>query len=527
MKGRTAKAARSVHAAEEDQPPSASSEEPSPEPPSVRANPSAGRLVAGVQTPSRPVSSHPRASSSAASDARSSRLARKEPTKKAIRSDADLFGPENGQRIEEQVNGPLTGTKPTGPKVVRARRPNQTIRPSERSLEFLARYFPAATQDEWNDWRWQVRTRLRTLAHVEKVLTLSEDERSALSGHSVGLPVGVTPYYASLLDRENPSDPLRRTVIPVSAENVYTPGEARDPLGEDGHSPVPGLVHRYPDRVLFLVSAFCSVYCRYCTRSRVVGHFEDYTFNRGQWERAIEYVEQTPTVRDVLISGGDPLDLSDENLEWLLQRLRAIKHVEFLRIGTKVPAVLPQRVTLNLVRMLKKYHPLWMSIHFTHPAELTPETVEACGRLADAGIPLGSQSVLLRGVNDDADVLKSLFHGLLRARVRPYYLYQCDPIVGSAHLRTPVERGLEIIKALRGFTTGYAVPTFVIDGPGGGGKIPLLPEYFVGRDGDDILLRSYDGKIVRYPDPVAGSGPVAVALPPASVPRADGPQGSG
>ena len=387
------------------------------------------------------------------------------------------------------------------PKIVKAKRPAQVVRPSARSLEFLKEFYPGVTEAEWSDWKWQVRTRMRNAEHLSRVLTLSADERAALTGHAGALPVGITPYYGSLLDRTDAMQPLRRTVVPVGAENITSPGEARDPLGEDGDAPVPGLIHRYPDRVLFLVSAFCSVYCRYCTRSRVVGNFGEYTFNRTQWEQAIAYIERTPTIRDVLISGGDPLDLSDDNLEWLLSRLRAIKHVEFLRIGTKVPAVLPQRITLALTRMLKKYHPLWMSIHFVHPDELSPETEEACSRLADAGLPLGSQTVLLRDINDNVATMQQLMHGLLRTRVRPYYLYQCDPITGSAHFRTPVEKGLEIIEGLRGHTTGYAVPQFVIDAPGGGGKIPLLPEYFLGREGDDVILRNFEGNTYRYPDP--------------------------
>ena len=264
---------------------------------------------------------------------------------------------------------------------------------------------------------------------------------------------------------------------------------------------MPGLVHRYPDRVLFLVTDFCSTYCRYCTRSCMVGNGKGLPFDRGQWEKAIAYIENSPAVRDVILSGGDPLTLSDEILEWLLSRLRKIRHVEFLRIGTKAPVVLPQRITPALTRMLKRYHPLWISIHFTHPDELTPETTLACDRLADAGIPLGSQTVLLSGINDDLDTMKRLMHGLLKIRVKPYYLYQCDPILGSSHFRTPVGKGLEIIRGLRGYTTGYAVPSYVIDAPGGGGKIPLLPEYIVGRDGDDLLLKNYEGNTYRYPDP--------------------------
>ncbi|MFN8392716.1 MAG: KamA family radical SAM protein [Bdellovibrionota bacterium] len=395
----------------------------------------------------------------------------------------------------------ISESKVASTKLVRAKRPANLIGISSRSEEFRSRYYPETSEAEWNDWHWQVRNRMRTFDHLTRVLRLSLDEQAAVSRSRDSLPLGITPYYASLLDPENPFDGLRRTVVPVQNEFIQSPGEKRDPLGEEGDSHVPGVVHRYPDRVLFLVSAFCSVYCRYCTRSRVVGNFGEYRFNRKQWEQGIDYIERTPSIRDVLISGGDPLDLSDENLEWLVSRIRAIKHVEFLRIGTKVPAVLPQRVTLQLTRMLKKYHPLWMSLHFTHPNELTAETIEACNRLADAGIPLGSQTVLLKGVNDSVETMKQLFHGLLRSRVRPYYLYQCDPILGSAHFRTSVEKGLEIIRGLRGHTSGYAVPQYVIDAPGGGGKIPLLPEYFLGREGDDVLLRNFEGNVYRYPDP--------------------------
>ena len=374
---------------------------------------------------------------------------------------------------------------------------------SERSHVFRKKFYPQITTREWNDWRWQNRNRLTSLSAVARVLELSDDERSALQAHRGSLPVGMTPYYASLLDPKDPNQGLRRTVLPSMAEFVRMPGEADDPLGEDGHSPVPGLVHRYPDRVLFLVSNFCTTYCRYCTRSRMVGSSDaDRAVTKTQWEKSIAYIQAHPEVRDVLISGGDPLSLSDERLEWLLSRLRAIPHVEFIRIGTKIPTVLPQRITPALVRMLRRFHPLWMSIHFTHPDEITAEVVEACERLADAGIPLGSQTVLLKGVNDSVETMKSLVHNLLKIRVRPYYLYQCDPITGSGQFRTPVSKGLEIIKGLRGHTTGYAVPSFVIDAPGGGGKIPLLPEYVAGRDGDDLLLVNFEGKQYRYPDPL-------------------------
>ena len=370
-----------------------------------------------------------------------------------------------------------------------------------RALSFREQFFPEATRAEWDDWSWQLRNRITDLHELERIILLSEDERNAIISGGALFPVAITPYYASLLDGNNSSQPLRRTVVPVMCEKLVSKEEARDPLKEDDDSPVPGLVHRYPDRVLFLVTNFCATYCRYCTRSRLVGNGRGSHFNFDQWQKAIEYIESTPTVRDVLLSGGDPLTLPDKKLEWLLSRLRRIPHVEFLRIGTKVPVVLPQRITAGLVRMLRRYHPLWISIHFTHPDELTPEVAKACERLADAGIPLGSQTVLLAGVNDDVDTIKRLMHGLLRIRVRPYYLYQCDPVLGSAHFRTPVAKGMEIIQGLRGHTTGYAVPTYAIDAPGGGGKIPLLPTTIVGREGDHLLLRNYKGHIYRYPDP--------------------------
>jgi lysine 2,3-aminomutase len=373
---------------------------------------------------------------------------------------------------------------------------------NSRANAFRRAFFPTATDKDWNDWQWQIRNRIRHLDQLERMLRLSDAERSAVEMIQSKLPVGITPYFMSLLSTDDPNEPLRRTVVPTVSEFTKTPGEDDDPLGEDDQSPVPGLVHRYPDRVLLLVLDFCSTYCRYCTRSRVVGHGAIYP-SRSRLERAIDYIRSTPSVRDVLISGGDPLTLNDERLNWLLFRLREIPHVEIIRIGTKVPAVLPQRITPNLVRVLRRYHPLWMSLHFTHPAECTPEAYRACERLANAGIPLGSQTVLLKGINDQVDTMKELCHHLLRMRVRPYYIYQCDPISGSSHFRTAVKKGLEIIRGLRGFTTGYAVPTYVIDAPGGGGKIPLMPNYVEGREGDDLLLRNYCDRAYRYPD-VAG-----------------------
>ena len=370
------------------------------------------------------------------------------------------------------------------------------------SRAFYRRFYPGTSAAEWNDWRWQMRSRIRSLEELTRIFRLSEDEYAAVAQHKGSLPVGITPYYASLMGLTDAGEPLRRTHITSGGEYVRGPGEDDDPLSEDHDTVVPGLVHRYPDRVLFLVTGTCSTYCRYCTRSRLVGNpGGEYQFSRGQWEQALAYLETHTEVRDVLLSGGDPLTLSDDKLDWLLGRLRAIKHIEFLRIGTKMPVVTPQRVTRGLVRVLKKHHPLWMSIHFTHPRELTREVAEATARLADAGIPLGSQTVLLKNINDTPQTMTELMHGLLKLRVKPYYLYQADPISGSAHFRTPVERGLEIIRALRGHTTGYATPIFCIDAPGGGGKIQLAPDPVAGREGDYLLLRNFEGKIYKYPDP--------------------------
>jgi lysine 2,3-aminomutase len=367
---------------------------------------------------------------------------------------------------------------------------------------FYRHFYPETSTAEWNDWRWQMRARIRTLAELERIFVLSDDERKAVVAHTGALPVGITPYYASLMDRTDAYEGLRRTHIMVGDEYVRLPGEEDDPLGEDHDTVVPGLVHRYPDRVLFLTTGTCSTYCRYCTRSRLVGNpGGEYQFNVRNWELALSYLEEHTEVRDVLLSGGDPLTIGDDKLDYLLGRLRRIKHIEFVRLGTKVPTVLPQRVTKDLVKMLKKHHPLWMSLHFMHPKELTPEVTESTSRLADAGIPLGSQTVLLKDINDDAALLKKLMQGLLMRRVRPYYLYQCDPIKGSGHFRTSVDKGLEIISALRGHTTGYATPMFVVDAPGGGGKILMAPDPVAGRDGDDLLLRNFEGKVYRYPDP--------------------------
>jgi lysine 2,3-aminomutase len=377
--------------------------------------------------------------------------------------------------------------------------PNTVFTVSIRSVQFLTKHFPGSSISDWNNWQWQVRNSFTSLDQLNTFLGLTVQESNSRA-YGKNLPVRITPYYASLLDPDDAGQPLRRTVVPVALELNISPGELEDPLSETHDSPVPLIVHRYPDRVLFLVTNFCSAFCRYCTRTHMVSKQDKIHSSQVEWDKAIDYIREHTEVRDVLISGGDPLTLSDSRIEYLLGKLHKIPHVEIIRIGTKVPVVMPQRITRDLVNMLKKYHPLFMSIHFTHPDEITPEVMDACNRLADAGIPLGSQTVLLKGINDDALVFKKLTHELLKIRVKPYYLYQCDPIPGSAHFRTPLESGLEIIRNLRGFTSGYAIPHFVIDAPGGGGKIPLLPDYVVGREGDDLILRNYEGKTYRFPD---------------------------
>jgi lysine 2,3-aminomutase len=333
---------------------------------------------------------------------------------------------------------------------------------------------------------------------------LTPEERAGTNLANTKLAMAITPYFFNLIDPADEHCPIRRQVVPRLEETIAAPWEMSDPCGEDSHSPVPGLVHRYPDRVLFLVTDRCAAYCRYCTRSRLVSNATGYDFH-PEFDRQIAYIESHPEVRDVLLSGGDPLLFSDEKLEYLLTRLRAIKHVEFLRIGTRIPIFLPQRITPELCAMLKQFHPLFLSVHSNHPRELTTEVRDALGRLADAGIPLGNQSVLLKHVNDDLTVMKAHVQKLLMCRVRPYYIYQCDLISGSAHLRASVRKGLEIMEGLRGHTTGYAVPQYVIDAPGGGGKVPINPEYVVSRNAGRVIIRNFEGKLFEYPEAADGT----------------------
>ena len=353
--------------------------------------------------------------------------------------------------------------------------------------------------DDWGDPKWQLKNRVQTLQQIESHLTLCEEERAGILLTGTKLASAVTPHYFNLIEAENPDCPVRRQVIPRIEETFDDPREMSDPCGEDRHMPVPGLVHRYPDRVLFLVTDRCASYCRYCTRSRVVSGVGDQHLET-RWEAVFEYLENTPQIRDVLLSGGDPLLLSDSRLDRILSRLRSIEHIQFVRIGSRIPVFLPQRITPALCDILRKYHPLFISIHTNHPRELTTEVRDGLSRLADAGIPLGNQSVLLKGVNDTVEVQRALVHKLLLCRVKPYYLYQCDLIKGSAHLRTPIRTGLEIIEGLRGHTTGYGIPQFVIDAPGGGGKIPLNPNYVVHSNDKETLLRNYEGKEFLYPE---------------------------
>ena len=356
----------------------------------------------------------------------------------------------------------------------------------------------------WSDWKWQLRHRITTLEQLERLLpTLTPEERAGAILANQKLAMAITPYFFNLIDPADEFCPIRRQVIPRLEETDTAPWEMTDPCGEDSHAPVPGLVHRYPDRVLFLVTDRCAAYCRYCTRSRLVSNAAGYDFH-PEFDRQLDYIARTPAIRDVLLSGGDPLLFNDEKLEYLLSRLRAIPHVEFVRLGTRIPIFLPQRITPELCQMLRPFHPLFVSIHSNHPRELTTEVREALGRLADAGIPLGNQSVLLRHVNDDVQVMKAHVQKLLLCRVRPYYLYQCDLIAGSAHLRASVRKGLEIMDGLRGHTSGYAVPTYVIDAPGGGGKVPVSPEYVLSRNKDRVVIRNYEGKIFEYPEAMDG-----------------------
>ena len=360
--------------------------------------------------------------------------------------------------------------------------------------------FPNVTDEQWNSWEWQVKNRIETLEDLKKYVTLTPEEEEGVKKTLQTLRMAITPYYISLIDPNNPDCPVRKQAVPTGKETYQSPADLLDPLYEDEDSPVPGLTHRYPDRVLLLITDMCSMYCRHCTRRRFAGQ-KDGESAIERIDKAIEYIAKTPQVRDVLLSGGDSLCVSDERLEYIISKVRAIPHVEIIRLGSRTPVVCPQRITDDLVNMLKKYHPVWLNTHFNHPQEVTKEAAEACAKLANAGIPLGNQTVLLRGVNDCVNTMKKLMHELVKMRVRPYYIYQCDLSMGIEHFRTPVSKGIEIIEGLRGHTSGYAVTTFVVDAPGGGGKTPVMPQYVISQAPGKVVLRNFEGVITTYTEP--------------------------
>jgi len=378
--------------------------------------------------------------------------------------------------------------------------PPVILRPPKRSRDYqqISLYKDVNPLD-WEDWHWQLKHRIRTKEELVQIIKLTPEEEKGVDKAKGRLAMAITPYWASQIDAEDPNCSFRRQAVPVNDEFCVSPHEMADPCAEDRDSPAPHLVHRYPDRVLLLSTDHCAMYCRHCTRRRLVGEHEEKDLNpETKFDAAIEYIKSNRKIRDVLISGGDPLTLEDDALERLVSKIREISHVEMLRIGTRVPVTLPQRITENLVQMLKKYSPIWMSIHFNHPKEITKRCKNACDMLSESGIPLGSQTVLLKGINDRPFIMRRLVHDLLQIRVRPYYIYQCDPVRGTQHFRTPVATGINIIEKLRGHTSGYAVPTYVIDGPGGGGKIPVGPNYILSQAKGKYVLRNYKGKIYTY-----------------------------
>ena len=350
---------------------------------------------------------------------------------------------------------------------------------------------------DWEDWHWQVKNRIRTEEDLSHLIKLTSEEEEGVKKSRGRLSLALTPYWATLMDPDDPNCPIRKQAVPVKLELKTSPHEMSDPCAEDRDSPVPGLVHRYPDRALLLVTEMCFSYCRHCTRRRMVGEDKN-ILDLKNLDRAVDYIRSNRKIRDVLISGGDPLILEDNILEEILKKLRSVSQIEFLRIGTRAPVTLPQRITNGLVSMLKKYAPIWISIHFNHPKEITKRCRFACDILADSGFPLGSQTVLLKGINDRPYIMKKLMHELLKIRVRPYYIYQCDPAKGISHFRTPVAVGINIMEKLRGHTSGYAVPTYVIDAPGGGGKIPVGPNYLISEAKNRYTLRNYKKKIYTY-----------------------------
>ena len=356
------------------------------------------------------------------------------------------------------------------------------------------------SESDWKSWEWQVRNRITTLDGLKQFFHLSKEEEQGITSSLSKLRMAITPYYLSLIDPSDPEDPIRKQSIPTIDELNVGAGELQDPLSEDKHSPVPGLTHRYPDRGILLVTDQCSMYCRHCTRRRKAGE-NDSSYSKDQIKNCIEYMKKTPTLRDIIVTGGDSLLLSDEMLDWILGELRSIPHLETIRVATRTPVVLPQRITDNLCKILRKHHPVWINTHFNHPFEVTEEATAACAKLADAGIPLGNQTVLLRGINDNPYVIRELCHRLTRIRVRPYYLFQCDLSQGIEHFRTPIAKGVEILEYLRGHTSGFAIPTFAVDLPSGGGKIMPSPNYILAQSDRRVVCRNYEGVITTYTEP--------------------------
>ena len=390
------------------------------------------------------------------------------------------------------------------PVIVESQKPQVELVPQVRTSRRIRDYqqislYKDVNPLDWEDWHWQIKHRIRSKDELAEIIKLTDDENAGIKGARGKLSLAITPYWATLMDPEDPACPIRLQAVPVGAEHAVSPHEMVDPCAEDRDSPAPHLVHRYPDRVLLLATEHCAMYCRHCTRRRLVGdHPQEEGDAATRFDAAIDYLKSNKKIRDVLISGGDPLTLEDDVLENLIRRIRDISHIEFLRLGTRIPVTLPQRITEKLVNMLKPYSPIWMSVHFNHPKELTKRCRNACDMLSDGGIPLGSQTVLLKGINDRPYIMKKLMQELLQARVRPYYIYQCDPVRGTQHFRTPVAAGINIMEKLRGHTSGYAVPTYVIDGPGGGGKIPVGPNYILSQAKGKYVLRNYRGKIYTY-----------------------------
>ncbi len=383
--------------------------------------------------------------------------------------------------------------------------PGAYPRPDLAPVSYREFYFPGVPDEQWSDWKWQFRHRITTLAELERFFPLAPADRKALEEVLHDFRMGITPYYLSLIEPGNPADPMYIQSIPTVQEFLNSKIGEEDPLAEDQFSPVPGITHRYPDRCLFISTNSCALYCRYCTRKRIMEEGEA-PLPKSALDAMIDYIARTPSIRDVVISGGDPLTFSTARIEELLQRLRAIPHLEVIRIGSRVPVTLPQRITPDLCAVLEKYGPIWINVHFNHPREVTREAALACDRLLRCGIPLNNQAVLLRGVNDDPVTMKALVHALMRIKVRPYYLYHCDPVRGAHHFRTTVAKGLEIIESLRGHTSGLAIPTYVIDAPGGGGKIPIQPQYLLAYENGRAILRNFQGRIFQYDDPVHEEG---------------------